>query len=70
MILLCRRVAHPNYAPWHNPQQQSAPSQGQQRPANYDFALLELESPVDFRRLRHVSPACWPTSEPSAKSQV
>merc|ERR1712066_426240 len=52
-----RRVAHPNYAPFRGQRTAHA--------TNYDFALLELESPVDFRKLRHVSPACWPTSEPS-----
>jgi len=52
-----RRVAHPNYAPFRGQRTAHA--------TNYDFALLELESPVDFRKLRHVSPACWPTSEPT-----
>merc|ERR1712112_314698 len=29
-------------------------------PQDYDFALLELEEPVDFTKYEHIRPACLP----------
>ena len=48
-FILNRVVPHPEYN-WQSQE--------------YDFALLKLGEKVDFAKLSHVYPACWPSYEP------
>ena len=53
--VVCRIHVHPDFDLWF---------------LSSDFALLELEGPVDFGAHRHVRPICYPTQRPRSGDAV
>jgi hypothetical protein len=55
-VYQCRKTEHPRYRLTAN--------------YDYDYSILELSIPVDFVKMSHVSPICWPSARPMANRDV